>query len=208
MKKNIVIKIGSSILMNQHKKLDEFRVTHIAEQVLKLQFEGLGVVLVVSGAVASGFNFVNFEESDENLRMAAAGIGQAILTSTFQQIFALKKLQIAQVLLNQENLIVESDRDKVNKLLLFYLNSGFVPLVNENDVISMNSFGGNDILASEIASLISAKKLLILSTYDKSFFGIGGGETKEKTLKEMKARKIQARILDGKHKNIILEAVL
>ena len=57
MQKIIVVKIGSSILITKRGKLDEFRIEHIARQVLQLQAEGFGVVLVVSGAVASGFKF-------------------------------------------------------------------------------------------------------------------------------------------------------
>lgn len=208
MKKIIVIKIGSSILITKRNKLDEFRMAHIAQQIEQLIQNGLRVILVVSGAVASGFNFVRFEQNEIDLKQLAAGLGQAILTSTFQKIFSAKKIQIAQILLNQENLIAETDRQKMRNLLLNYLNLNFVPLLNENDVISLNSFGGNDLLASEIASLVNAEKLLILSTYDQSFFGVGGGSSKVKALEIMDAEKIEARILDGKDKNTILDAVL
>ena len=204
MQKIIVVKIGSSILITKRGKLDEFRIEHIARQVLQLQAEGFGVVLVVSGAVASGFKFVSQIENQNILRQAAAGIGQTILISTFQGVFASKKIQIAQILLTQESLKREDFKD----LLEFYLSLNIVPIINENDVISLNCFGGNDLLASEIAFLVEAEKLLILSTYDKSFFGVGGGETKKQALEFMKTRNIKASILDGKKKDTILEAML
>ena len=188
--------------MTHRNKLDEFRIAHIAEQVRKLQDEVAGVILVVSGAVASGFNFLQFRNELE--KRASAGIGQAVLTSTFQRIFASKKMQIAQVLLTREDL----KSPQLEELLSLYLESGFIPMINENDAVSLNSFGGNDILASRIAALINADKLLILSTYDQSFFGVGGGETKQQALNFMKSQKIEARILDGKHKNILMEAIL
>src|SRR5258708_1364369 len=104
MKKIIVIKIGSSILMTQRRKLDEYRIAHIADQVTSLKEEEFGVVLVVSGAVACGYKYINFTNEDKKLKQAAAGIGQSVLTTIFNSIFSQKKIQIAQILLTKENL--------------------------------------------------------------------------------------------------------
>ena len=104
MKKIIVIKIGSSILMTKREKLDEFRIAHIAEQVFLLKKNGFGVVLVVSGAVACGHKFIDFSDDQKFLRQAAAGIGQAVLTSTFANVFSQKKINVAQLLLTQDGL--------------------------------------------------------------------------------------------------------
>lgn len=207
MKKVIVIKIGSSILMTERNKLDEFRIAHIADQVAFLREEGFGVVLVVSGAVACGHRYIKFS-GKEKLRQFAAGIGQSILTSTFTNVFSQKKMHIAQVLLTKEALHLSTQREKIKTLLKFYTQHGFIALINENDVLDLNSFGGNDHLAAEIGVLIKVDRLLILSTYSQSLFGVGGGETKEEVMNLMKAKSIRADILDGKNQNIILNTIL
>jgi glutamate 5-kinase len=205
MKKSIVIKIGSSILITEKGRLNSSRISHIAKQVSILISVGQSVVLVVSGAVASGATQIGSVQTNK-LRQLAAGIGQAILTSQFLKNFKQEGLQIAQILLTKTEL--DNNRDNAKSLLDFYVDSGIIPFINENDVISLNSFQGNDLLASEIASLIKADELLILSTFDKSTFGVGGGESKIKALEILKSKKIKARILNGKQNNIILEAAL
>lgn len=208
MKKIIVVKIGSSILMTQRNKLDEFRIAHIADQVVSLKEEGFGVVLVVSGAVACGYKFIKFTDEDQELKQAAAGIGQSILTMSFSNIFSQKKMQIAQVLLTKENLNSLTLMEHTKDLLEFYIRSGFIAFINENDVLDLNSFGGNDYLAAEIATLINADKLIMLSTYDRSSYGVGGGQSKTTVINQMKDKSIQTHILNGKSKNTILEVVL
>ena len=208
MKKIIVVKIGSSILMTQRNKLDEFRIAHIADQVASLREGGFGVILVVSGAVACGHKFIDFTIDQEYFRQAAAGLGQAILTATFTNIFSQKKMQASQLLLTKDNLYSTSKRQRIKKLLKFYIQSNFVAIINENDVLDLNSFGGNDHLAGEIATLIEAERLLILSTNEGSLFGVGGGETKQEVMNLMKIQNIQANILDGKTQNIILNTIL
>lgn len=207
-RKTIVIKIGSSILMTQRNKLDESRIDHIADQVASLRAEGVGVILVVSGAVACGHKFISFSKDQRHFRQAAAGLGQAILTATFNNIFNQKEMQIAQVLLTKDSFDSSINKEKIKTLLEFYIQSGFTALINENDVLDLNSFGGNDHLAGEIADLISADRLLLLSTYEKSLFGVGGGVTKQKVINFMKTKNIQTEILDGKTNDVILSTIL
>jgi len=206
--KVITIKLGSSVLLTQRNKLDEFRVAHIADQVLSLREQGVGVVLVVSGAVACGANYVNFSSGDHELKMVAAGIGQAYIISVFQQIFSRKHLQIAQVLLTKDILSSNNKRGALNKLLRTYLKIGVVPVINENDVIDLNSFGGNDFLAADVSILLNVDKLLMLSTMTGSVYGVGGGEAKQQALELLSKTNIQANIVDGKSQNIILQSIL
>lgn len=207
-KKIIVIKIGSSVLMTQRQKLDEFRIAHLANQLAALREAGFGVVLVVSGAVACGYQLIKFSKDQRFLKQAAAGIGQAILTSAFTGIFDQKKMQIAQLLLIKDNLDSNSERQKIRELLDFYVQSGFVPMINENDVLDLNSFGGNDYLAAEMTTLIKAERLLVLSTEEGSPFGVGGGEAKQEAVDLMKLRNIKTDILEGRARDIILKTIL
>jgi glutamate 5-kinase len=206
--KTVTVKIGSSVLLTQRNKLDEFRIAHIADQILSLEEKEVGVVLVVSGAVACGANYIQFSSQDKKLKMAAAGIGQAYLNSIFQQIFSRKGLQIAQILLTKDLLDSRSKKKEINDLIHYYILIGVVPVINENDVIDLNSFGGNDFLAANMAKLLKADQLLILSTMTGSKFGVAGGEAKIQTVAMLKQKNIQASIVDGKTKNILLESIV
>lgn len=204
MTKIIVIKIGSSILLTRREKLDEFRIAHIASQVASLQEDGFGVVLVVSGAVACGHKFVAFAKEEHLMRQAAAGIGQAIVTSIFTEIFAKKHLNLAQILLTKNDFKTIAEKQKIKNLLMFYLQTNSIPMINENDILDLNSFGGNDFLAVEIAKLLTADKMLMLSTMKGSAYGIGGGATKLEAINHLAKENIETAILDGKKKNILL----
>lgn len=217
----IVIKIGSSVIMTRRNKVDEFRLVHIAEQIYTLHTQGIGVILVVSGAVACGIyklinlNTLHTNRSDsmkkcENgvFRAAAAGIGQAYLISMIFKIFEQKGLNLAQILLTKEDFESQNRIFKLTKAIEFYLRFKIIPVFNENDVLDLNSFGGNDLLAAEITMLMKAEKLLILSTLKGSIFGVGGGETKFKAVSKLKARNISTSIANGKMKNILLQSLL
>ena len=204
----VTIKIGSSVLLTQRSKLDEFRIAHIADQILFLKERGIRVVLVGSGAVACGAHIIHFSSQDTRLKKAAAGIGQSHLNSVFQQIFTKKGLQISQILLTKDILRSRTQKEEVKALITYYLKVGIVPVINENDVIDLNCFGGNDFLAADMTRLLNVEQLLILSTMAGSSFGVGGGEAKFQAISALKKDGIAASIIDGKHKNILLEALL
>jgi glutamate 5-kinase len=217
-RKIIVIKIGSSVLMTRRDKPDEFRISHLADQVVTLQSRGFAVVLVVSGAVATGMNFLTITYTSDRLHMldkgdfrllkqAFAGIGQAQLITIFNNVFNQKQMRVAQVLLNKDDLENIYIRERIKKILELYQKLRIIPIFNENDVVGLNSFGGNDYLAAEIAKLSKADKVMILSSYGKSVFGVGGGESKEKVCKQLSKLNIETIILNGKIKNILLENI-
>lgn len=205
--KIIIIKLGSSVFFTQANKLDEFLIANIAGQINSLKEKGVGIVLVVSGSVAYGANFVNFSKQNTKLKQVAAGIGQAYVISIFRQIFSKEQLKIAQVLLTKDLLSSSKKRQDIKDLLVNYLKMGIIPVINENDTIELNSFGGNDFLATEVAILLKAEQLLILSTMAGSTHGVGGGETKQQALAMLKKEKIKATIVDGKSQNIILRSL-
>lgn len=212
-KKIIVIKIGSSVIFTRRNKIDEFRLVHIAAQILSLQSYGFGVILVISGAVACGIFTTNKSDSiqmwgNNIIKRAAAGIGQTYLISALLRIFGQKNLKIAQVLLTRDNLNSQRARNNLLETLDFYTESGIVPIFNENDVVDLNSFGGNDYLAFEVTKLITANKLIILSTLEGSVFGVGGGKAKLEVVSLLKKDNIMTLIVDGKQKNIIEESCL
>lgn len=205
MKNIIVIKIGSGIITTKRNKLNKRRIDTIANQINSLVKNEIGIVLVVSGAVALGINFVNKE--NVQFKNAAAGIGQALITSTFNNIFSKKRLQITQILLTKEVFRSKTTKQRLKELLGFYIKEKFIPVINENDVLDLNSFKGNDYLAADITILLKASKLLILSTPKGSSFGVGGGKSKLEVLDLLKKRNIKTAIVNGRHKNIILKSI-
>ncbi len=217
MEKNkiIVIKIGSSVIITKRNRLDEFRISHIADQISQLQKNGFCIILVISGAVACGFitdrcdRLHMLSKTDFSLlRQAAAGVGQVHLITAFDNIFRQKQLTIAQILLNKNDLKNDAKRQKIAEILEFYFQSGIIPIFNENDIIDLNSFGGNDFLAAELTLALSAKRLLMLSTNAPSRYGVGGGKTKKMASDLLSKNNIDTIITDGKVKNIILKQVL
>ncbi len=208
MKNIVVIKIGSSVLLTKRNRLDEFRIAHIADQILSLREKGIGVALVVSGAVACGAHVIHFSSADKRLKKAAAGIGQAYLISVFQQVFGRIGLRISQILFTKDLLDSTIQKEEINELTTYYLKVGVVPVINENDVIDLHSFGGNDFLAADMSRLLHVEQLLILSTMAGSSFGVGGSAAKLQVVSSLKKDGIEAGIIDGKHKNILLETLL
>lgn len=208
MEKIIIIKIGSGVFLTHQNRFDEHQIIHIVDQVGTLLQKGFYVALVVSGAVAYGSHFVDIVNNDYIAKEVAAGIGQAHVTSAFQKIFRRKHIQIAQVLLTNEVLHAKEKRQHLKQILTMYVTSGFIPLINENDVVKLNSFGGNDYLAAEIAILLHAKHVVILSTENGSLYGVGGGETKCEVLEILTQQNITTDIVNGKSKNCVINTIL
>lgn len=200
--KKIVIKIGSGVLLTKKQKFNVARMKHLADQIKILEKKGYGVVLVVSGAVAVGSNYIDLSESQKQKRQAAAGLGQIHLMSVLTSIFNKRELQLAQVLITKK--LLDMYQDNLKELLNYYITSGIIPILNENDVLDLNSFGGNDILAGEIGKLLNTKEVIILSTMEGSVHGVGGGATKQLVKKMLAEKNIATKIANGKEKNILL----
>ena len=168
--KRIVVKIGSNIIADEREGLDTARVAAIASDVSAVRTSGYDVVLVSSGAIAAGMGKLGLRRKpkDIKLKQAAAAAGQSILMWAYEKSFATCGEKVAQVLLTREDL---SDRKRyinAKNTLLTLLSYGIVPIINENDTVSTDEikFGDNDNLASLVASLIEAERLIILSDVD------------------------------------------
>ncbi len=203
MERIYVIKIGGSVLLTRRNKLDKYRIACIAEQISSMRTAGIGVVLIVSGAVGCGSAFVNIKQDDISRRLSA-GIGQAYLTSTFFEKFKEKSLTIAQILFKKEDFLISD----VSRLMNSYIALGIIPFINENDVLELNGFKGNDYLGAEVALALNANKFIMLSTMKGSAYGVGGGIAKQIVINLLKQKHVDATIVNGKVKNIILKTIL
>ena len=171
--KIIVIKIGSSLLVDENKKIRKKWLTSFARDIKKLKSKGKKVIIVSSGAIALGCKKMNFSKTNLKLdkSQAIASVGQIELMNLFSQTFSKYKLNISQILLTLDD--TEERRRSINAKRtfenLFQLN--YIPIVNENDTIATSEikYGDNDRLASRVAQITNADTLILLSDVDGLF---------------------------------------
>ena len=165
--KIIVIKIGSSLLIDENKKIRKKWLSEFSKDIKDLLNQNKRIIIVSSGAIAMGCKKLNL--SKRNLKLdksqAVASIGQIELMNLFTETFLKSKINISQILLTLED--TEQRRRALNAKRtfenLFQLN--FVPIVNENDSIATSEikYGDNDRLASRVAQISAADSLILLS---------------------------------------------
>ena len=177
--KRIIVKIGSNVLTREDGMPDLNRMQHLVEQITQLKKLGKEIIVVSSGAVASGRSLIRVTEKADAVssRQLLAAIGQVKLINTYSELFARHQLICAQVLVTKEDF-----RDRLHYLNMkncfqILLQNNVIPIVNENDVISVTElmFTDNDELAGLIASMLNADALIILSNVD----GIYNGDPKD-----------------------------
>ena len=171
--KIIVIKIGSSLLVDNNKKIRKKWLTSFAKDIKKLNSKNKKVIIVSSGAIALGCKKMNYKNKKLKLdkSQAIASIGQIELMNLFSETFSKFKLNISQILLTLDD--TEERRRSINAKRtfenLFSLN--YIPIVNENDTIATSEikYGDNDRLASRVAQITNADTLILLSDVDGLF---------------------------------------
>ena len=171
--KIIVIKIGSSLLVDNKKKIRKKWLSSFAKDIKKLKSKNKKIIIVSSGAIALGCKKMNYDKIRLKLdkSQAVASIGQIELMNLFSQIFSKFKLNISQILLTLDD--TEERRRSINAKRtfenLFQLN--YIPIVNENDTIATSEikYGDNDRLASRVAQITNADTLVLLSDVDGLF---------------------------------------
>ncbi|MEW6161942.1 MAG: glutamate 5-kinase [Nitrospirota bacterium] len=168
--KRLVVKIGSNILTDAKEGLDTRRMHSIAEDIAGLTDLGFEVIVVSSGAIAAGMKKLGLRErpKDVKLKQASAAIGQSSLMWAYEKSFSEFNKKVAQVLLTRDDF---SDRKRYinsKNTLTTLLSYGVIPVVNENDTVATDEikFGDNDHLASLVAGLIEAERLIVLSDVD------------------------------------------
>ena len=165
--KIIVIKIGSSLLIDDNKKIRKKWLSEFSKDIQELLKQNKKIVIVSSGAIAMGCKKLNL--SKKNLKLdksqAVASIGQIELMNLFSKTFIKFKINISQILLTLED--TEQTRRALNAKRTFenLFKLKFVPIVNENDSIATSEikYGDNDRLASRVAQISGADSLILLS---------------------------------------------
>ena len=178
-KKLAVVKIGTSSLTHQDGKLDLSEVKRLVDQVAEATRKGFRILLVSSGAVASGMAEldVKFNPSDIVFKQVCAAVGQSILMAYYRELFKEHGLKVAQILLTKEDLSNRAAYLHTYNVLDRLLQLDVVPIINENDVTSIDelrlntkgyeaNFSDNDILSVLIANAVRADLVVLLSNVD------------------------------------------
>lgn len=168
--KKIVVKVGSNVVAGADGLADLSVMGQLVAQIAEAKKKGVEVVLVSSGAVASGRNMIKVSDRMDPVarRQLLSSIGQVKLINTYAELLQPYQLLCAQVLVTKEDF-----RDRMHYLNMkncfgTLLQNNIIPIVNENDVISVTElmFTDNDELASLIASMLHADALVILTNVD------------------------------------------
>ena len=169
-KKRIVIKIGSSSLTHKGGQLNLLRIEKLARVMSDLHNSGKDVILVSSGAIATGAGKMGFDKKPEDKikKQALAAIGQAELIKIYDKFFEEYNKTVAQILLTKDGMENSVRRKNARNTLNELINMRIIPIINENDTISTDEieFGDNDRLSATVATLINADLLIILSDID------------------------------------------
>nr|WP_267964091.1 glutamate 5-kinase [Halomonas sp. MCCC 1A11057] len=171
--RRVVVKIGSALLTNDGRGLDEAAIGGWVDQIAALHRQGLEVVLVSSGAVAAGMVRLGWQARPSAVHelQAAAAVGQNGLTQCYEHHFARHGLLTAQVLLTHDDLSNRKRYLNARSALRTLVDLRVVPVINENDTVVTDEirFGDNDTLGALVANLLEAEALVILTDQEGLF---------------------------------------
>ncbi len=176
--KLVVLKVGTNAITNTEGNLDTEEMGRLAHQIAAAMKQGDKVVLVTSGAVAAGIAELGIppKPKDVAFQQVAAATGQSVLMAKYRELFKKFDLKVAQILLTAEDLSNRASYVHTCDVLGLLLKIGVVPIINENDVTSVDelmrtegykvNFSDNDILSVLVAGAVGADLVIILSDVD------------------------------------------
>ncbi len=176
--KLVVLKVGTNAITNTEGNLDTEEMRKLAHQIAAAMKQGDKVVLVTSGAVAAGIAELGIppKPKDVAFQQVAAATGQSVLMAKYRELFKKFDLKVAQILLTAEDLSNRASYVHTCDVLGLLLKIGVVPIINENDVTSVDelmrtegykvNFSDNDILSVLVAGAVGADLVIILSDVD------------------------------------------
>jgi glutamate 5-kinase len=180
--RRIVVKLGTGVLTDATKRPDLVQFAQLVAQVARLRTAGHEVVLVTSGAVGAGMGVLGFESRPGSVaeRQACAAVGQSRLMAMYESLFRHHEIPVGQVLLTHDDLADHTRHLNARNTLLTLLKHGVLPIINENDAVSVTElkFGDNDKLSALVASLLPADLLVILTTAEGLIENFGQPEAR------------------------------
>ena len=171
----IAVKIGSNVLARKDGTLDVTRMSALVDQVAELRKAGVEVILISSGAVASGRSEIKPSKKLDSVeqRQLFSAVGQAKLINRYYELFREHGIPVGQVLTTKESFGTRRHYLNQRNCMMVMLENGVIPIVNENDTISVTElmFTDNDELSGMIASMMDMQALIILSNIDGIYNG-------------------------------------
>jgi len=168
--KTIVVKVGSSTVADDHLRLRRRLLSGLVADIADLAHGGRRVVLVSSGAIACGQHMLGVTERPRQVPalQAASAVGQGRLFAHYERLFGDHEITAAQVLLTSEDFARRASYVNARNTLRRLLSWGVVPVVNENDTTATDEirFGDNDVLAAQVAIMLRADLLVLLTDQD------------------------------------------
>jgi glutamate 5-kinase len=166
----LVVKLGSSIVADGEGEVRAEVLDRVCEQVAALQAGGENVVLVTSGAIARGMRLMEIEARPGTMDelQAASAVGQGPLLRAYEERLSARGVHSAQVLLTQADMAARTNYLNARQTLRRLLQWRVVPVVNENDTTATDeiTFGDNDFLAAQVAMMLEARLLVLLTDID------------------------------------------
>ncbi|MBN1676789.1 MAG: glutamate 5-kinase [Kiritimatiellae bacterium] len=178
----LVIKVGTRVLAQKSGRPHVSRIKALVREVAALVRSGREILLVSSGAIGAGMQALGMKRrptSLPDLQMAAA-VGQSRLMALYDELFAKEKLRVGQILLTHDDLRHRERHLNARNTIARLLSTGVVPIINENDVVSVDEirFGDNDLLAALVALLVHAELVILLTTTDGVREPAGAGRSR------------------------------
>lgn len=171
----ITVKVGSNVLTRRDGTLDVTRMSALVDQIAELYKDNVEIILVSSGAVASGRSEIHPQRKLDSVdqRQLFSAVGQAKLINRYYELFREHGIPVGQVLTTKENFGTRRHYLNQKNCMTVMLENGVIPIVNENDTISVSElmFTDNDELSGLIASMMDAQALIILSNIDGIYNG-------------------------------------
>lgn len=171
----IAVKIGSNVLTRRDGTLDITRMSALVDQIAELYKAGMEIILISSGAVASGRSEVhpNRKLDSVDQRQLFSAVGQAKLINRYYELFREHGIPVGQVLTMKESFATRRHYLNQKNCMTVMLENGVIPIVNENDTVSVSElmFTDNDELSGLIASMMDAQALIILSNINGIYNG-------------------------------------
>jgi glutamate 5-kinase len=175
--RTIVVKVGTRVLTGEDGRLNEARVAELVQDLHRVMETGRQVALVSSGAVGSGMGRLGLAKRPASLPQlqAVAAVGQSHLVEVYERSLRAHGRHAGQVLLTAEDLDDRTRYLNVRNTIRALLEFGAVPIINENDTVSVEelqtTFGDNDRLAAMVTNLIRAPLLVLLSDVEGLYDG-------------------------------------
>lgn len=166
-KKTVVVKIGTSSLTEKSGALAPDKLRALTARIADLHDAGHQVILVTSAAIAAGYSLLGYNERPTSVaaKQASAAVGQGLLMEEYTQVLAERGIVAAQILLTRDDFRDKRRYTNAWAALDVLLNRGAIPVINENDTVSIDELklGDNDMLSAQVAAMVHAD-LLILAT--------------------------------------------